>query len=211
MRILVIAGAGGHGQVVADVAAQTGMHEEIVFADNAYERGVSIGSWNVSFHDEDLSSLNPATTQFILGLGQVTTGVARRNLYKLIIEFGLTAATLVAPNASVSKESTVGPGSLIGFMSTVNIGAAIGANVIVNTRAVIEHDAAIADHAHISTGAIVNGGATVGHHCLIGSGATVLQGVSICDDVIVGAGTVVTRDIDSPGTYVGAPARKIHD
>ena len=57
----------------------------------------------------------------------------------------------------------------------------------------------------------MNGGATVGHHCLIGSGATVLQGVSICDDVIVGAGTVVTRDIDSPGTYVGAPARKIHD
>lgn len=211
MKTLVIVGAGGHGLVCADIAEQAGGFDTIVFSDGAHKRGTPAGRWFVEFHDEDLSSLDHAPYQFVLGVGQIGTGHTRETIFSRIAESGLAPASLTAPNASVSGDSTIGPGTLIGFMSTVNIGAAIGTNVIVNTRAVIEHDATIGDHVHISTGAIVNGGATVGHRCLLGSSATVLQGVSICDDTIVGAGAVVTRDINSPGTYVGVPAKKIHD
>ena len=211
MKTLVIVGAGGHGMVCADIAERAGGFDTIVFSDGAHGRGTPAGRWIVEFDDEDLSSLDPPANQFLLGVGQIGTGHARERIFSRIEESGLAAATLIATNASVSRDSTMGPGTLIGFMSTVNIGAAIGSNVIVNTRAVIEHDVTIGDHVHVSTGAVVNGGATVGHRCLIGSNATVLQGVSICDDVIVGAGAVVTSDIDSPGTYVGVPARKIHD
>lgn len=211
MKTLVIVGAGGHGQVCADIAERGGDFDIVVFSDDAHERGTLVGRWTVQFHDEDLSSLDPAAYQFVLGVGQIGMGHTRKTIFSRIAESGLAPASLTAPNASVSRDSTMGPGTFIGFMSTVNIRAAIGTNVIVNTRAVIEHDAVIGDHVHISTGAIVNGGATVGHRCLIGSSATVLQGVSICDDAIVGAGAVVTSNIDSPGTYVGVPARKIHD
>lgn len=48
----------------------------------------------------------------------------------------------------------------------------------------------------------------IGNHVSIGSNATILP-VSICDRAVIGAGAVVTRDITEPGTYVGAPARKI--
>jgi sugar O-acyltransferase (sialic acid O-acetyltransferase NeuD family) len=211
VKTLVIVGAGGHGLVCADIAERVGGFDNIVFSDGAHERDTLAGRWVVEFHDEDLSSLNPATYEFVLGVGQIGTGHTRETIFSRVAESGLAPASLTAPNASVSRDSIVGPGTLIGFISTVNIGATIGTNVIVNTRAVIEHDAVIGDHVHISTGAIVNGGAKVGHRCLIGSSTTVLQGVSICDNVIVGAGAVVTGNIDSPGTYVGVPARKIHD
>jgi len=47
---------------------------------------------------------------------------------------------------------------------------------------------------------------TISNNVYIGSNATILP-VSICSDVVIGAGAVVTKDITSPGTYIGNPAR----
>ncbi|MDA7498521.1 N-acetyltransferase [Akkermansiaceae bacterium] len=46
----------------------------------------------------------------------------------------------------------------------------------------------------------------IGNNVSIGSNVTLLP-VSICDGVVIGAGSVVTKDIESPGTYAGNPAR----
>ncbi len=211
MKTLIIVGAGGHGQVCADIAERLALFERVTFSDNAHKRGHQVGGWRVDFHDDDLSEQDPDTCSFILGVGQVANGRAREMLFSRIMGTGIAPTILVAPDASVPRHASIGAGTLIGFMGIVNIGAVIGTNVIVNTRALIEHDAAVGDHVHVSTGAIVNGGACVGDRCMIGSGAIVLQGVSVCQDVTVGAGAVVTRDIVTPGTYVGVPARKIHD
>ena len=210
-RTLVVVGAGGHGSVCADAAQRLGLFQSIVFSGNGKDRGTSVGLWKVEFHDEDLSSLDSAAYQFILGVGQISTGRNRQALFERIQETGVEAATIIAGNASVVNNTAIGPGSLVGFLSIVNIGATVGTNVIVNSRALVEHDAIIGDHVHLSTGSIVNGGAQIGDRCLIGSSAVVLQGVAICEDVVVGAGAVVARNITSPGTYVGVPARKIHE
>jgi acetyltransferase-like isoleucine patch superfamily enzyme len=47
---------------------------------------------------------------------------------------------------------------------------------------------------------------TLGDRVSVGSNATLLP-VSICSGAVIGAGAVVTRDITSPGIYVGNPAR----
>jgi acetyltransferase-like isoleucine patch superfamily enzyme len=46
----------------------------------------------------------------------------------------------------------------------------------------------------------------IGNHVSIGTHATILP-VRICDHVVIGAGAVVTKDIGTPGVYVGNPAR----
>ena len=48
----------------------------------------------------------------------------------------------------------------------------------------------------------------IGDRVSIGTNATILP-VSICHDVVIGAGAVVTRDIETPGFYVGNPARRL--
>ncbi len=48
----------------------------------------------------------------------------------------------------------------------------------------------------------------IGNRVSIGSNATILP-VRIVDDVVIGAGSVVTRDITTPGTYAGNPARRL--
>lgn len=46
----------------------------------------------------------------------------------------------------------------------------------------------------------------IGNRVSIGSNATILP-VTVCDDVVIGAGAVVTKNITTPGTYAGNPAR----
>jgi acetyltransferase-like isoleucine patch superfamily enzyme len=48
----------------------------------------------------------------------------------------------------------------------------------------------------------------IGNRVSIGSNATIMP-VRIADDVVIGAGAVVTRDITTPGTYAGNPARRL--
>lgn len=52
------------------------------------------------------------------------------------------------------------------------------------------------------------GNTLIGNRVSIGSNATIMP-VKICDDVVIGAGSVVTKDIATPGTYAGNPARAI--
>lgn len=51
----------------------------------------------------------------------------------------------------------------------------------------------------------------LGNNVVIGTGAVVVtrekQSLSICSDVRIGANSVVTKDLDEPGHYHGAPAR----
>lgn len=54
---------------------------------------------------------------------------------------------------------------------------------------------------------------TIGDRVRIGAGAVVItphhESLTICDDVSIGANAVVSRSITEPGTYVGAPARRV--
>jgi acetyltransferase-like isoleucine patch superfamily enzyme len=51
---------------------------------------------------------------------------------------------------------------------------------------------------------------TIGDRVSIGSNATILP-VRIADDIVIGAGAVVTKDLVTPGIYVGNPARRLRD
>lgn len=211
MKTLVVVGAGGHGKVCADIAERTRSFGHIAFSDDGKPRGTHVARWRVEYHDDDLSALGVSGYVFILGVGQVSLGTTREALFERIQELGLSSTSVFSPDAAISSDSTIDVGTFVGSMGIVNAGAQLGRDVIINSRALVEHDAIVEDHTHISTGAIVNGEAIVGARCLIGSGSVILHGVSICDDVVIGAGAVVTQTIVQPGTYVGVPARKIHE
>jgi UDP-3-O-[3-hydroxymyristoyl] glucosamine N-acyltransferase len=73
----------------------------------------------------------------------------------------------------------------------------------------VDHEAVVGAFSHIAPNASLGGQAKLGQRVLVGSGAVVLPSVVIGDDVTIGAGSVVTTHLLEPGTYAGAPARKI--
>lgn len=209
MNVLIL-GAGGHGQVVADVLACMRQAGEDVsplgYLDDAPELCGQFRS--------GLPVLGPihavehtAHDALIIGIGCNQT---RRRLYVSLVGCGERFIRAIHPRAVVARDAEIGPGSVLCANAVVNPGAVIGANVILNTGCTVDHHDHIQDHAHIAPGVHLGGNVVVGQGVLIGIGAVVMPQKSVGDWSVVGAGAVVTRDVLAHITVVGVPARPIH-
>ncbi len=140
------------------------------------------------------------------------------------VEFGDNVTVIEPVNL---YECRIGAGSFIGPFVEVQRGVVIGERCRIQSHSflcemvTIGHDAFIGHGVVFINDAFRSGGpargnrlaweaTVIGNRVSIGSNATILP-VTICDDVVIGAGSVVTRSIDTSGTYVGNPARRLDD
>jgi len=122
-------------------------------------------------------------------------------------------------------ECKIGNNCFIGPFVEIQKDVIIGNNTKVQSHAFICELVTIGNNCFISHGAMfindtfTNGGpaggdkskwknTNIGNNVSIGTNATILP-VSICDNVVIGAGAVVTKNINTSGTYIGNPAKKI--
>jgi acetyltransferase-like isoleucine patch superfamily enzyme len=120
---------------------------------------------------------------------------------------------------------TIGDDCFVGPFTEIQKGVRIGARTRVQSHSFICELVTIGDDCFIGHGVMfindtfASGGpaggrkelwreTVVGNRVSIGSNATIMP-VWIADGVVIGAGAVVTRDITTPGTYAGNPARLI--
>ena len=202
MKKLIIIGAGGHGRVVADIAALNG-YDDIAFLDDAdisvcgeYPVIGKINERKDMYHD----------AEYVVAIGN---NHVRANFCSWLKEKGARLATLIHPRSAIAQSVRIGIGTVVMAGAVVNPYAVIGDGVILNTCSSVDHDSYVGDYSHISVGAHLCGSVKVGEKVFAGAGSTVINNISVCDDAILGAGTVVINDINETGTYVGVPAEKI--
>jgi len=206
MQKLLILGAGGHGKVVADIAASTHQWSEIAFLDDRYQEIKQVISWKVLGSYAQAKELSKYFSHAIVAIGDNQT---RLNLSKELEQLGFSLPIIVHPSAFVSTHATVGAGSVVFPQAAINIGAVIAMAAIINTGAIIEHDCSLDAGVHVSPNAALAGGVIVGKASWLGLGACVIQKITIGANVIVGAGAVVTQNIPDNVTAVGVPAKVI--
>ena len=202
MKQLVILGAGGHGRVAADAARCRGDFENILFLDDSGE--ACVPGYRVAGRLSDFLAYRD-NSAFLVAIGNAAL---RRKLIRQLEEAGCTLATVIHPASVIGAHVRIGAGTVIMAGAVVNTGAVIGKGVILNTACSVDHDCRIDDFSHISVGAHLAGAVSVGSETLIGAGATVINLVRICGGCTIGAGAVVVRHIETPGTYVGVPAKR---
>lgn len=207
-RVIVV-GAGGHAQVVADILLrmkETG--KEIVPAgyvddDPALKNKVLLGL-PVLGTLADLNSLPHDAV--IVAVGNCRT---RRHLYTKLRANGENFAVARHPSAVIASHVRIGRGTVICASVVVNSGSVIGSNVILNTACTVDHHNRIDDHVHVAPGVHLGGGVSIGEGTLIGIGAIVLPQRQIGESCIVGAGSLVNKDLADGVTAIGVPAHRM--
>ena len=199
MRKLAIIGASGHGKVAADIARKNG-YKEIVFLDDD-ESIHECGTYPVIGKSSESETID---ADIIVGIGNADI---RKRIQESFPEKKLV--TLIHPDAVIAEDVAIGAGTVVMAGAVINPGVRIGKGCIINTCSSVDHDCEVGNYVHIAVGSHLCGTVSVGDGTWIGAGATVSNNVSICSDSMIGAGAVVVKDIDSVGTYMGIPARKI--
>lgn len=204
----IILGAGGHGAVVYDTYVDSYRHELCldVYDDDVGRSFIAPIKGTIN---DDAFTQTWQHDYFIVAIGN---NEVRQKLTERVMAEGARLCTaLIHPKAHVSDHASIDFGSVVFAGAVVQARAQVGKSVIINTGATVDHDCVIGDYAHICPGVNLAGNVKVGERTMIGIGSSVIQGVTIGEDIIVGAGSVVIEDLETPGVYIGAPARLIKE
>jgi sugar O-acyltransferase (sialic acid O-acetyltransferase NeuD family) len=209
-RVLII-GAGGHGQVIADILLNMQKAGQPVtpigFLDDSPEQHSLLRLGLPVFGS--ISDLpNIAHDAAVIGIGDNRT---RKQVFDRLRAAGTRLISALHPAAIIAHEVRIGDGTVACAGAILNTGADIGENVILNTGCTVDHHCRIADHVHIAPGVHLGGYVTIAEGGLVGIGATVMPYRHVGAWSQVGAGALVHRNIDERTTVVGVPARVLRD
>lgn len=207
-RVLIL-GAGGHAQVVADILLRMRDAGAPVVPvgyldDNAQLVGRAFLGLPVLGKVAEVPTVDHDA--LVVAIGHNET---REHIFTALLARNERFVVARHPSAIVAPDVQIGPGAMICAGAVVNPGSAIGANVILNTGCTVDHHNTIGDHAHIAPGVHLGGDVRIGQGTLVGIGATVIPQRTVGDWSIVAAGSVVTKDIGDGVLASGFRARAI--
>jgi len=210
---IILIGGGGHCKSCIDVIRAEGRFEIAGIVESAgfqiNPEQELVSGCPVIGTDDDLPELIRRYKNALITIGQIRNPAVRIRLFEKAREIGANFPVIISPNAYVSGTAKIGAGTIVMHQALVNTEAMVGFNCILNTGCLIEHEAMVGDHCHISTHAILNGQCRVGSRTFIGSRSVLSNNTEIAVDTLVSAGSVVLRSLETPGTYIGNPLRKI--
>jgi sugar O-acyltransferase (sialic acid O-acetyltransferase NeuD family) len=150
MKSLLILGAGGHGQVVKEIAEACG-YDTIAFLDDIAPN--AIGKMN------ETAYLAPNYDGVIVAIGN--NALRQKIVDKLERLENVSIATLIHPTAYVSPSTVIEAGTVVEPKAVVNARSKIGSGCIISVGAIVDHDCIIGHYSHINAGAICMAGSKV--------------------------------------------------
>jgi sugar O-acyltransferase (sialic acid O-acetyltransferase NeuD family) len=209
---LLIVGTGGQARETAQLARQIDPSKErwsrISYVCEAAEhRWQALPYGAIRYTDAELQHL-PEAVDVAIGIGHPS--VRRRIAQQLAACAQLRFPNLIHPSVEIDTSVVaLGRGNLICKGVVVTCDIVIGDFNLLNWNVTVGHDARIGSCCVLNPACNVSGHVEIGDTCLIGTGAQLLQQVSVPACTVIGAGAVVRRSIESAGTYVGVPARRV--
>lgn len=172
-------------------------------ASNIRDSGIEV---NKLHPDKFLAGEYNPNDSFIISY--VTDMGRRKEIADFLDANNLKRGTFIHASAVVDKTAAIYPGSFVGPFCSVLYQCTIGKDVILGPYSMVSHLSSIGNGTVTNPSVMVAGATRIGEYCQIGIRATFVDIIEVCDNVRVGAGAVVAKTIDTPGFYLGNPARK---
>jgi len=212
MKDIVIIGSGGLAKEIAFLIEEINRAElrwNILgfITDDEKLIGEKHGNYKIINSEEWLYSLDK---ELYIALGIGTPSIIKKIIGKLGKNKNLRFPNLIHPNVVGDWDNiTIGNGNTICSNSIFTTDIKIDSFNLFNLACTIGHDSIVGSYNVINPGVNISGGVYIEDNILIGTGSQLLQYKKIVSNSIVGAGSVVTKDISTPGTYIGVPAKKL--
>ena len=205
-----IFGASGCGRGIMPLAREqlAGLAENrLVFVDDA-KAGQNINSHDVLSLDS-FAQLSANASSVVIA---VANTFIRRAIADRCTTAGLTFFQVLAKNATIMDEVTLGEGALISPYVTLTSNISIGRHFQANLYSYVEHDCVIGDFVTFAPGVKCNGNVRIEDDVYVGTGAMIRQGTEQSPIIIgkgatIGMGAVVTKSVPPGVTVIGNPAR----
>lgn len=194
-KAIYLIGGGGHCASAIDVIELEEKYRIAGILDVPEKIGKKVLGYEIIGDDSEIKKYAKRDSHFLITMGHIKSSKKRRQIAEMISAFGGRLATIISPNAYVSKHARIGKGNLVGHHATVNAGVSTGINCIINTKAVIEHNVKLGDYCHVSTSAVVNGDVRLENGVFVGSNSMIKQGVKVGEKCVIGAGGNVYEDL----------------
>ncbi len=211
MKDIIIIGAGGLGkevaQLIKDINKEKKIWNILGYIDDTPEKHGTLINDTVVLGDFNwIEKENRKNLWAVCALGNPRD---KFNLIKKASAENIHYATLIHPNAKISKYSQIGFDCIICGNTFISVNTKIGNHICINPGCGIGHDTVIEDYSSLYWNVSLSGNVIIRKGCEIGSKATVIQKKTVGKWSILGAGSVVIRDIPSFCTAVGVPAKPI--
>lgn len=208
--VLGIYGAGGLGREIYGFASwfqkEYRRWDEIVFVDDAdpsqFEEDI-----NVITFGKARKLYQPEEIEIVIGQGEPQL---RKLLSERTEEAGYSLATLIHPNAAISKKTIIEPGAIINSDKvTISPGVVIKRNVLIQPFVAIGHDSVIGDNSVVSVFSAIAGNCHVGQNVYVAMHVAIRENVKVGNDCILGMGAIIARSIPDNHTAFSKTTRMV--
>lgn len=134
---------------------------------------------------------------------------ARYQMTRRVQALGNLFASLIHPNAVMTRWVTLGTGIIITAGCILTNRIQIKDHVHLNLDCTIGHDAVLDQFVTLAPGVHVSGNVHIQEGAYIGTGANVIEKKIIGAWSVIGAGSTVVKNVPANSTVVGVPARVI--
>lgn len=204
---VIIVGAGGHGQVVADILYKMwtrGRDIELAgYVDDNPELDAVLGL-KVLGSLADLEYLSHDGVVVAIG-----DNARRKAICEELAAKGEHFVSAIHPTAVLAPDVCVEPGAMICAGAILNPGAVVGRHAIVNTAATVDHHCRLCAYCHVGPGAHLGGEVLVGEGALLGIGSCVTPRTEIGEWAVLGAGSAACGPVPPRAVFGGVPAKTL--
>lgn len=184
---IILIGAGGHASSCIEVINSKKKFKISHLVSKEKKLNSNL-NYNI-IDEKNFLKKNLNNKNILIAIGQLKDGSKRKKNFKFFKKKLCIFPTITASSCIISKNTSIGEGTIVMHYAFINYNSSVGRNCIINTRATIEHDCIIEDNVHIAPGAIILGGSIIKKNSFVGSGAVVKQFATIKPNTIVPAKT----------------------